>query len=131
MPVLKRILAIVAALVVVVAASLATDMAVSATAAPGLEQGVATRGMWVFVTAYRCLYSMLGGFVAARFAPDHKMGHAWAIGLIGLSLGLVGVILVKEPGPDWYPVAVAAQALPFAWIGGTLAVRDRPNAPAR
>lgn len=44
------------------------------------------------------------------------------LGSVGLVLGLVGVPTTWNAGlgPRWYPVALAALALPECWLGGRL-----------
>jgi hypothetical protein len=57
--------------------------------------------------------------------------HALALGVVGLVLSIAGALATwnrgPEFGPKWYPIAIAALALPSAWVGGVLA-RAR-NAP--
>ena len=50
------------------------------------------------------------------------MAHALTLGLIGTVLSTIGVIATSgmDLGPRWYPIALAASALPLAWIGGAL-----------
>jgi hypothetical protein len=56
------------------------------------------------------------------------MRHAFALGVIGLVLGLLGLIVAlnADPplGPTWYAVAVMALPVPTAFIGGWLAGTD-------
>jgi len=41
---------------------------------------------------------------------------------VGLLFGAIGVVagITADLGPGWYPIALAAEALPCAWLGGTL-----------
>jgi hypothetical protein len=72
--------------------------------------------------AYRCVYAVLGSYIAARFAPHRPMRHALALGAIGLVLSLAGAIasIPLNLGPSWYPIALVVTALPCAWLGGAL-----------
>lgn len=72
--------------------------------------------------AYRCVYGVLGSAIAARLAPRAPMGHALALGAIGLPLSAAGMFaaLRMELGPAWYPIALFLTVLPCAWLGGLL-----------
>lgn len=71
---------------------------------------------------YRCIYGVLGSFAAARFAPDAPMGHALALGAIGLLPSAAGVVAAFNMalGPAWYPIALFLTVMPCAWLGGAL-----------
>lgn len=72
--------------------------------------------------SYRTIYTVLGGYLTARYAPHSPMAHVWVYGTIGLVLGTAGAIVTipLNLGPAWYPVAIALTALPCAWLGGVL-----------
>jgi hypothetical protein len=86
-------------------------------------------GPLLLATAYRTTYSVLGSYIAARLAPDRPMGHALALGIVGLILGAAGAAATwnRGPafGPHWYPVALILLAMPCAWMGGLLHSRPR------
>ena len=74
-------------------------------------------------TAYRAVYTLLGGYIAARLAPHAPVRHALILALVGLVAGMLGVmanIARPELGPLWYSVAVAVTGPPCAWVGGVL-----------
>lgn len=52
------------------------------------------------------------------------MKHAMILGVVGLVLGLVGVVTTWNSGlgPRWYPVLLAALAIPQCWAGGRIYV---------
>lgn len=81
-------------------------------------------GPLALATAYRTIYSVVGCYVAARLAPDRRMGHALAGGVVGLVLCTAGAVATwnRGPafGPHWYPVALIVLAMPCAWVGGVL-----------
>ena len=83
---------------------------------------------WMVVTAlvYRILFSIAGCYVTAWLAPSKPMLHAMILGTIGLVLSTAAAIVLipRDLGPAWYPIALAVSALPCAWIGGKL-VQDR------
>ena len=72
--------------------------------------------------AYRCVFAVLGGYIAARFAPRNPMRHVLVLGVIGLIMGTAGAIaaIPMNLGPAWYPIALALTALPCVWLGGVL-----------
>lgn len=72
--------------------------------------------------SYRIVYTILGSCLAARLAPRNPMRHAMVLGFIGLVMGTLGAVttIPMHLGPAWYPIAIAATALPCAWIGGAL-----------
>jgi hypothetical protein len=123
MLILRRILAVLLGLVVVIVLSTATDMLLENSILPGLAKAQATTGVWLFVTAYRAIYSIAGCYVAARLAPDHPMAHALVLGVIGLLLASLGAYVMWSMGTHWYPIALIVSALPCAWIGGWLHTR--------
>jgi uncharacterized membrane protein len=78
--------------------------------------------------SYRIVYSVIGSYIAARFAPRNPMRHAMVLGVVGFILSVPGVIFIithRELGPVWYPVAIVITALPCAWIGGLLYQRKQ------
>jgi hypothetical protein len=72
--------------------------------------------------AYRCGYTVVGMYLTARLAPHAPMRHALAGGTIGTAIGALGAVatIPMNLGPAWYPIALAATALPCAWLGGAL-----------
>ena len=80
-------------------------------------------GLFALATAYRIVYTVLGGFITARLAPRAPLRHALILGIVGLGFGAVGVgVAVARPdlGPLWYSMAIALTAIPGSWLGGTL-----------
>jgi hypothetical protein len=78
--------------------------------------------------SYRCVYGVLGSYIAGRLAPRRPMKHAMIVAGIGFVLSVVGITFyfVKNiPGPAWLPIALVATALPGGWLGGLLASRKR------
>ncbi len=79
-------------------------------------------GLLLLALAYRIVYTVAGGYIAARLAPGAPMRHAVILGLIGLVPGMAGVVAAAatDLGPLWYPVALALVGLPCCWLGGVL-----------
>ncbi len=130
--VLRGIGAVLAGFVAVVILSIATDMALRAAGVfpPLSEPRLYTTPLLLLATAYRSVYTIAGGYLAARLAPDHPMGHAVALGVVGLVAGTAGAVTMWAVGPHWYPLALVALALPCTWAGGFLhqmrSARARP-----
>jgi hypothetical protein len=83
-------------------------------------------GLDALALGYRIVYTILGGYIAARLAPNAPVRHAVILGAIGLlfaTLGAVVTITKYDFGPDWYPILLAVTALPCSWLGGALRQR--------
>jgi len=115
--------AVVAGFVAIVVLSLGTDQVLHMLKVyPPWGQPMAG-GLFVVATAYRIVYTALGGYVTARLAPRAPVRHAVILGLVGLVPGVAGVMVAiakPELGPLWYPIALAVTGLPCAWLGGVL-----------
>jgi len=66
------------------------------------------------------VYDIGGCYLVARLAPDHPMGHALTLGVVGLVLSTLGLVAMWGVGPVWYPLALVLSALPCAWAGGSI-----------
>ncbi len=126
--VLRSVGAVVAGIVVIFVLSLGTDVVMHATGVfPPWFQAMSTP-LWFLTLGYRSAFGVIGGYVTARLAPDRPMGHALVLGAVGVVLSLAGVISTwnagPEFGPKWYPIALVVTALPCAWLGGKLWVRQ-------
>jgi len=128
--ILRSVGAVFAGVVTVIALSLGTDVILHATGIyPPWFQPMAD-GLWALALAYRIVYGIIGGYVAARIAPSQPIKHALIVGFIGLALSIVGVAMHwnkgPEYGPGWFGIALVVTALPCAWAGGKL-VKARPR----
>jgi len=76
----------------------------------------------LLATSYRIVISVGAAWLTARLAPTKPMRHAIILGIIGTVLGIVGVVATWNLGlgPRWYPIALAALAIPQCWAGGKL-----------
>ncbi|MGQ0657906.1 MAG: hypothetical protein ACT4NU_07405 [Chromatiales bacterium] len=103
--------------------SLGTDQVLHALEVyPPWGQPMHNPGLDLLALAYRCVYAVVGSYIAARFAPRNPMRHALALGVVGFVLSLAGAIttIPMDLGPDWYPILLVLIALPCAWLGGVL-----------
>lgn len=124
----RSIFAVVAGIFAGVAVTLATDAVMRAIHLfPPLDQRIPA-GPLLLATAYRTVYSIGASYLVARLAPYRPMKHALVGGVIGLIVNAVGTILTWNGGPQfeahWYPIALTLLALPCAWAGGLLYLRQ-------
>jgi hypothetical protein len=120
--------AVLAGLAVTIVLSVGTDAVLQMA---GLFDAASPRKFaWPYclATLYRILYTVIGGYVTARIAPSRPMRHAMVQGAIGLAAAIGGVIAASgrgaDFGPFWYPLAVAAIALPGVWMGAQIRMRQ-------
>ena len=114
--------AIVLGFVAVVVLSLGTDELLHLLKVyPPWGQPMFDSRLNLLALSYRIVYTIMGSYIAARFAPRNPMRHAMILGAIGFVLSIPGVIFIithSELGPVWYPVALVITALPCSWLGG-------------
>src|SRR5262249_14810007 len=120
---------VLAGVAAVIILSTATDSVLRAIGVfPSWNQPM-SNALFLLATTYRSVYAIVGGFIAARFAPDRPMRHALALGVVGIVLGTVGAALAWGAGPKWYPLALIATALPCACAGGKLRIMQLGTRP--
>jgi hypothetical protein len=122
----RSIVAIFLGFVAVVVLSLGTDEVFHLLRVyPPWNEPMNAPGLNLLALSYRIVYTVLGSYIAARLAPSSPMFHAWVLGVIGFVIGTAGAIatIPMHLGPAWYPIAIAATALPCAWLGGMLGRR--------
>jgi hypothetical protein len=113
--------AVLSGLVTIFVTHLGTDQLFHALGVyPPWGQPMHDTGLLLLALGYRAVFSVLGCYVTARLAPRAPMGHALALGGIGLVLSTLGAIAAWDLGPRWYPLALALVAVPSAWLGGKL-----------
>jgi hypothetical protein len=88
-----------------------------------------SNALFVLATVYRTVFTVAGGYVTARLAPNRPMGHVLTLGIIGMFAAIAGTLATWKKGPEfgphWYPLALVVLALPSVWLGGKLAQRSR------
>lgn len=122
MPTIKSILSIAAGCIFFIVFTTLVDIMLYVNGIyPQTDQPLSA-ALAVLATSYRVIIGIIGAWITARLAPHKPMRHALILGCIGTVLGIAGIALSwgKEIGPAWYPIAVAALAIPQAWIGGWL-----------
>ena len=108
--------------------STATDAVLHAVKVyPPPEEGMHDPLLSLLALAYRSVFTLAGGWLTARLAPNTPLRHAFILGVLGLIAGTAGVIATWNLGlgPRWYPILLAVTGLPLCWAGGWLAVRRR------
>jgi hypothetical protein len=117
----RSIGAVAAGLVAIFAVTTATDLVMHATGVfPPSGAPPMSSALFLLALAYRFIYDVAGSYLTARLAPHRPMWHALVLGSIGLVLSIVGAIVMWDAGPAWYPLSLAASALPCAWLGGRI-----------
>jgi hypothetical protein len=126
----RSILAVLVGMVVGVALTLTTDEILHKIGVfpPWGASMVGFEGALLLATIYRTVYGVLSSYITARLAPNRPMGHALVGGLIGLLASAAGAAATwnKGPafGPHWYPLALVVLALPTAWVGGMMRMKQ-------
>ena len=118
----QSIWAVVAGVLVIIVVSTVVDIVLHALGVfPPMDQPI-NDSLALLATSYRVVISIGGAWLTARLAPDKPLKHTMILGLVGTVLGLVGVVATwnKGLGPRWYPIALAALAIPQCWVGGKL-----------
>lgn len=125
MNVIKSIGAVVAGFVVVVALSMATDAVLEGLGVfpPITDPGAYVAWMLAFALAYRSVYTVLGGYVTARLAPQNPMRLIYVSMVLGAIGGIAGAVNGWSLGNHWYPVLLAVTGPLFVWAGGVLYIR--------
>ena len=126
-PWIRSVGAVVAGFATVAALSMGADALIygAGLARPGQAM---SDPMFALAALYRATFTVVGGFVTARLAPDRPMGHAWVLAGIGLLAGLGGVAAwyaARSPefGPAWYAISIPVSAIPCVWLGARLGMR--------
>ena len=113
--------ALLAGFLVVVVLSIGTDQLFHSLGVyPPWGEPMRETGDNLLALTYRCIYAVLGSYIAARLAPRRPMLHAMILGAIGFVLSVLGAFgaIAVDLGPIWFPFALVLTALPCAWLGG-------------
>jgi hypothetical protein len=129
----RSIGAVFVGLLFIVILSLLTDVVMHATGIYPPWFQYMPDSLFLLATAYRIVYSILGSYLTARLAPHRPMLHALILGIVGTVLSIAGALTTwnkgSEFGPKWYPIALIVLAVPLAWIGGKLRVKQLQTGP--
>lgn len=99
---------------------------------PPMDQGMFETSDNLLALSYRLVITVFANVVGLRVAGYALLGHAIALGLVGLALGTFGAVvttmmMAQDLGPDWYPWSLAASAIPCAWLSWLIVARRRPG----
>lgn len=120
---LKSIAAVFAGFIAVVILSTLTDYILESLGVfpPLNEPQSYTSFMLLCALIYRSIFTVTGGYITAKLAPDRPMRHAIILGFMGIVAGTIGVFVAWNLSPQhWYPIALVVTALPCTWLGGKL-----------
>jgi hypothetical protein len=121
---MRRIGAVLAGFFAVFVLSVGTDAVLHAAGVFPPQDERMSDGLFLLATSYRVLFTILGGYLAARLAPDAPMRHALLLGVLGAAAAAAGLVATwnagSEFGPKWYPLALVVTAIPCCWAGGRL-----------
>jgi hypothetical protein len=121
---MRSVGAVTAGLVGIFAVTTAVDAVMHATGVfPAHGATPMSDALFLLAFGYRFIIDVAGSWLAARLAPRRPMRHALVLGTIGLVLSLAGAVAMWDATRAWYPLALAASALPCAWLGGRLVQR--------
>ena len=124
----RSIGAVFAGLLFIVVLSTVTDVVMHATGVYPPWFQYMPDSLFLLATAYRIVYSILGSYLTARLAPHRPMLHALILGVVGVLLSTAGALSTwnkgPEFGPKWYPITLIVMAIPLAWVGGKIRVKQ-------
>ena len=125
--ILKSIGAVLAGFITVVLLSVLTDLVLEKGGffPPQDKPELYTDGLLLIATAYRTLYTVAGGWVAARLAPAKPMAHAVWLGVLGMVVGTLGAVVQWKLGHNWYPIVLVVEAIPCTAAGAWLFRRSK------
>lgn len=120
--ILKSIGAIVAGFAIVAILSIATDTVLEKLGIfpPVSEHGLFITWMLVLALVYRSVYTVVGGYVTAKLAPNNPMRHIIILMVLGGVGGIAGAVAGWNLSAHWYPVLLAITGPVFVWLGGKL-----------
>jgi len=109
----KSIGAVLTGFILVFILSIITDYVLeSAGIFPPIGTGIFNTWMLFLALVYRSTYTVLGGFITAKLAPDRPMRHAIILGIIGVIAATIGSIAGWDLSQHWYPISLIIIALP-------------------
>ena len=125
----RSVLAVLAGFLAVAVISLVTDQLFHELGVyPPWGEPMPDAGDNALALAYRTLYSVLGGYIAARLAPNSPMRHALALGIFGFVFSALGAFAMVGYGPLWYPLALVVIAIPATMLGGLVYEKQAASA---
>lgn len=121
---LRSVGAVLAGFLTIGILSTAIDAVLHATGVYPPAPQIMSHGLFALALSYRIALGVLSGYVTARLAPHRPVAHALALGLVGVVLSTAGSIAMWAYGPAWYSLGNIAIAVPCAWAGARLCLRQ-------
>jgi hypothetical protein len=123
--ILRSIGAILAGIITIVILSNGTDAVLEALGVyppveVQLEHGFDTWWMAMLALINRAIYTVAGGYITAALAPNRPGRHAIILGIVGVTLSILGALATWGITPAWFSILLVVFALPGAWLGGKL-----------
>jgi hypothetical protein len=116
----RTLWAIAAGFLTVVILSAAGDVACKVAGLIPADGSRPANALFGVFLAYRLAFTVLGGWLTARLAPEQPMRHALILGSVGTTVAVVGAIAMGSYGPGWYNAALILTALPLTLLGARL-----------
>ena len=73
------------------------------------------------------IFSVVAGFVTARFARGREMGHVLSLGVLQLAIGIFVQLQLWDVLPIWYHLSFLALLIPGNLLGGWLSAPEEPE----
>jgi hypothetical protein len=129
----RSVLAVVVGFIVVLVASLGTDIVVMLLLPRSVTEAQPPgTGLLLGILGYCFVYMVLGGYVTAFIAGRCPVRHALVLGGIGLTVGAAMTLAARLGGsghapamPTWYTVVTLGYVLPATALGGVLRYLQR------
>lgn len=120
MKTMKSVWAVIAGFLAVFILSIATDAALEAAGMLALPM---TTGSLILALAYRSAFSIIGGWITAKIAPEIKIKRVRVLAILGTIGGIIGVFAGWNLSDHWYPIALAVTAYPLVMLGGKWGIK--------
>ena len=117
----RSILAIAAGFIAVVVLSVGTDAIMHGLGVfppPGTETG---DGQFLLAIAYRSLFTLFGGWLAARLSARSDLRDVQILAGLGFLAGVAGLVawsVTPDMGPLWFAVLIPVTGVVFTLLGG-------------
>jgi len=116
----KSIGVILLAFIVVALLSTLTDFLLESIGVlPNPQKGLFVKWAILLVLFYRGVFTIFGGFIVAKLAPNKPMLHAIILGTIGTLITVIATVSpsLSNKAPLWYGLTLAAITIPCLWLG--------------
>lgn len=121
--ILKNATAVLMGVITVVVLSIGTDTILENLGVfPPFGKELST---WMLLLAlvYRCVFTIAGGFVTAKFSNENPLRNVRILAIIGIIGGALGVVAGWDLSAHWYPIAIFLTAYPLTILGGKICLK--------